>query len=246
MNTRGMSRDMRELVQAAEDEGWSWSITRGGHLKLEHPEASAPVFAAQTPSDYRAAANTRADMARALRGEPTVVREVDPEAIAAAALEAAGQPPPPPPVLNEPRQRLLELGWCDGASDREAQAAALTDAEVRRFTRELRDAEVPESLDAPAPVCVCHRGPDYAARCVIHASQDAPDAPGAPEAGNAAQPPPEPSQGVWCVYNWDAAPYVVAIFGGDDEIGALRRAVRDHHSARFVAFGDDVADCLRD
>ena len=56
----------RDLIRFAERDGWSASVTRGGHIRLDHPEATMPIFAASTPSDHRALANAIAMMRRAL------------------------------------------------------------------------------------------------------------------------------------------------------------------------------------
>jgi hypothetical protein len=57
------ARDLRQMAKRA---GWMVSVTNGGHLRLEHPQASGPVIASATSSDRRALYNTRADMRRAL------------------------------------------------------------------------------------------------------------------------------------------------------------------------------------
>jgi predicted RNA binding protein YcfA (HicA-like mRNA interferase family) len=57
----------RDLLRAAKREGWRVCITGGGHLRLQHPQASAPVFAASTPSDHRAIRHACAEMRRQLR-----------------------------------------------------------------------------------------------------------------------------------------------------------------------------------
>jgi predicted RNA binding protein YcfA (HicA-like mRNA interferase family) len=45
----------RDLIRFAERDGWSASVTRGSHIRLDHhPEATMPIFAASTPSDHRA------------------------------------------------------------------------------------------------------------------------------------------------------------------------------------------------
>jgi hypothetical protein len=48
-------------------DGGQISTTKGGHLRLEHPEASGPVFTGSTPSDRRALHNARAAMKRVRR-----------------------------------------------------------------------------------------------------------------------------------------------------------------------------------
>lgn len=47
--------------------GWQAERTRGGHLRLRHPDAGWPVILAATPSDRRGLRNTLSEMRRALR-----------------------------------------------------------------------------------------------------------------------------------------------------------------------------------
>lgn len=56
----------RDLLKLARTGGWLLSPTRGGHLRLEHPEADRVVITSSTPSDHRTLVNTRAEMRRAL------------------------------------------------------------------------------------------------------------------------------------------------------------------------------------
>jgi hypothetical protein len=60
----------RDLIRLATATGWRGSRTSGGHLRLDHPNATMPVFAASTPSCPRSIKNTLADMRRALPPEP--------------------------------------------------------------------------------------------------------------------------------------------------------------------------------
>jgi len=57
-------RDFRPLIDAAVAQGWQVSTTGGGHLKFQSP-AGRVVFAASTPSDWRASRNLRAELRRA-------------------------------------------------------------------------------------------------------------------------------------------------------------------------------------
>jgi predicted RNA binding protein YcfA (HicA-like mRNA interferase family) len=57
----------RDLIRAAKREGWEVSTTDGGHLRLEHPEASGRVITGSTPSDRRALYHARAAMKRVRR-----------------------------------------------------------------------------------------------------------------------------------------------------------------------------------
>lgn len=56
-----------EFLRRARRDGWQASPTRGGHVRLEHPDAAGPVIAPSTPSDHRAMANAMAEMRRKLR-----------------------------------------------------------------------------------------------------------------------------------------------------------------------------------
>jgi len=49
-------KDFEQLRKAAEKQGWTVSLTKGGHRKWKSP-AGELVFSAQTPSDYRAIKN---------------------------------------------------------------------------------------------------------------------------------------------------------------------------------------------
>jgi hypothetical protein len=46
--------------------GWRTERTSGGHLRCSHPLAAHYIYAATTPSDYRAWNNLQASMKRAL------------------------------------------------------------------------------------------------------------------------------------------------------------------------------------
>ena len=46
--------------------GWRTERTSGGHLRCSHPRAAHYIYAASTPSDYRAWKNLQASMKRAL------------------------------------------------------------------------------------------------------------------------------------------------------------------------------------
>jgi predicted RNA binding protein YcfA (HicA-like mRNA interferase family) len=46
--------------------GWRTERTRGGHFRCSHPLAAHYIYAASTPSDYRAWKNLQASMKRAL------------------------------------------------------------------------------------------------------------------------------------------------------------------------------------
>jgi hypothetical protein len=48
--------DFGDVLRDAEHRGWVVTNTRGGHLKLTHPNG-AIYFTARTPSDWRAGKN---------------------------------------------------------------------------------------------------------------------------------------------------------------------------------------------
>lgn len=65
--TEGRPMSRGEFLRRIRKDGWTARITGGGHLKLEHPSAAGPVFAARTPRSPRSWVNSMADMRRALR-----------------------------------------------------------------------------------------------------------------------------------------------------------------------------------
>ncbi len=58
------SNQMKEIRRALARRGFLMSKTRGGHLRIEHPNMEGPVFAPGTPSDHRSIANLRAILRR--------------------------------------------------------------------------------------------------------------------------------------------------------------------------------------
>lgn len=62
----GSSR-MREVRRELERDGYVIAKTRGGHWRFEHPDMIGPVFAPDTPSDYRGLKNLRALLKRKRR-----------------------------------------------------------------------------------------------------------------------------------------------------------------------------------
>ena len=60
----------RDLLRLASRDVWSATRTNGGHIRLDHPEATMPVFTAATPSCPRTLQNTMAQMKRVLPPEP--------------------------------------------------------------------------------------------------------------------------------------------------------------------------------
>ncbi len=62
---------MIEYRRDLERNGFSTTLTRGGHIRISHPLMAGPVFAASTPSDHRAIHNLRALIRRKMRGLPT-------------------------------------------------------------------------------------------------------------------------------------------------------------------------------
>ena len=60
-------RWLRELKKLPEAKGWTIDLTNGDHVRLTHPDAANPVFAAKTPSDSRTIRNIRGDLRRAMK-----------------------------------------------------------------------------------------------------------------------------------------------------------------------------------
>jgi predicted RNA binding protein YcfA (HicA-like mRNA interferase family) len=60
----------KALRHMARRDGWHIQPTRGGHYRLDHPEASKPVFAAKSPRDSKVLLHIAKDMRRALAGDP--------------------------------------------------------------------------------------------------------------------------------------------------------------------------------
>lgn len=58
---------MKEVRRALLREGFTATKTRGGHWRFEHPQMCGPVFAPDTPSDYRGVKNLKALLRRKLR-----------------------------------------------------------------------------------------------------------------------------------------------------------------------------------
>jgi hypothetical protein len=57
---------MRAVVAFARANGWDVTETRGGHLAFRRPGGGL-VYGSRTPGDGRSAANTRAQLRRAMR-----------------------------------------------------------------------------------------------------------------------------------------------------------------------------------
>lgn len=61
--TRGLPRDLRDLLQKALDAGWT--LVRGRrHIKAFSPDESTIVTISMSASDHRALRNVRADLRR--------------------------------------------------------------------------------------------------------------------------------------------------------------------------------------
>lgn len=58
-----LRRDLRDIVQAAEEAGWEVGFTKKNHLQLRSPDG-VTVFGPGTPSDWRAILNFRAKLRR--------------------------------------------------------------------------------------------------------------------------------------------------------------------------------------
>lgn len=54
----------RRLMDWAAANGWSCSLSRGGHLRFMHESGVGPVFCAATPSDSRSEKNAISLMRR--------------------------------------------------------------------------------------------------------------------------------------------------------------------------------------
>lgn len=61
------SSQMKEVRRTLERAGFTVTKTRGGHWRIEHQQMCGPVFAADTPSDYRGIKNLMALLRRKLR-----------------------------------------------------------------------------------------------------------------------------------------------------------------------------------
>jgi hypothetical protein len=57
-------RELKALVQRAEELGCAVSLTRGNHLRIDVPGGGC-VHTSSTPSDWRSVKNTRAQLRRA-------------------------------------------------------------------------------------------------------------------------------------------------------------------------------------
>lgn len=54
---------MKRLIAAAEQQGWTVSLTNGGHIKFTAADGT-PVFAPSSPSDHRSWKNARSLLRR--------------------------------------------------------------------------------------------------------------------------------------------------------------------------------------
>lgn len=57
MTRNAASSDFREIVKAAESQGWTLTWTSKGHVKMIPPDGGPPVFTSGSPGDYRALKN---------------------------------------------------------------------------------------------------------------------------------------------------------------------------------------------
>jgi hypothetical protein len=69
---------VNKFLRDLRTEDWSTALLPGGHYRAVHPLASARIFFAATPSDWRWVENTRRDMRRVLPPEPKPERPVEP------------------------------------------------------------------------------------------------------------------------------------------------------------------------
>jgi hypothetical protein len=58
---------MRQVRRALTHAGFTATKTRGGHWRIEHPWMRGPVFAPDTPSDWRGIKNLMALLRRKMR-----------------------------------------------------------------------------------------------------------------------------------------------------------------------------------
>jgi len=56
-------KDFEQLRKAAEQQGWTVNLTKGGHRKWTSPQGEI-VFSAYTPSDHRAIKNIIRELAK--------------------------------------------------------------------------------------------------------------------------------------------------------------------------------------
>ena len=68
-----------DVLDHARRVGWTVSYTGGGHLRLDHPHASGPVFTSSTASDWRAGRNLAVQLRRALPPDPAPDRQPRPK-----------------------------------------------------------------------------------------------------------------------------------------------------------------------
>lgn len=58
-------RELKKIAVKAVEQGWTISMTNGGHLKWTSPKGGQPVFTASTPDDYRTVRNCLSLLRRA-------------------------------------------------------------------------------------------------------------------------------------------------------------------------------------
>lgn len=56
-------REIRQTVNEAVERGWTFSMTKGHHVKMQWKDGSI-VFTASTPSDWRSVRNFKANLRR--------------------------------------------------------------------------------------------------------------------------------------------------------------------------------------
>lgn len=61
------SSQMKEVRRELARAGFTATKTRGGHWRFEHPQMCGPVFAPDTPSDYRGLKNLMSLLQRKMR-----------------------------------------------------------------------------------------------------------------------------------------------------------------------------------
>lgn len=58
-------KEMKALLKAAEEQGWTVRFTGSGHYQWKAPDGQTIIVTPSTPSDHRSMSNTRAQLKRA-------------------------------------------------------------------------------------------------------------------------------------------------------------------------------------
>jgi len=60
-----MDKDLKKLLKEAERQGFTWRLTRKGHVQVSDPQGAICAVAAGTASDHRSQRNFLSQMRRA-------------------------------------------------------------------------------------------------------------------------------------------------------------------------------------